>query len=101
MSRALIYRGRGKADLYHVAYNADANGNATRVLLSPRDKWVGNDYWTYDGEITMSTLDRAVRVMARYENRGQIRQVEIENRRPTQTRPGRRKLRAIAEVSHE
>jgi len=72
MSRALIYRGRGKADLYHVAYNADANGNATRVLLSPRDKWVGNDYWTYDGEITMSTLDRAVRVMARYENRGQM-----------------------------
>ena len=29
------------------------------------------------------------------------RQVEIENRRPAQTRPGRRKLRAIAEVSHE
>lgn len=56
---------------YSIAYNADMGGHATRVLLSPDDRWVGHDYWTYTGEITITPMDRALRVMRHYERRNQ------------------------------
>lgn len=52
---------------YAVAMNAGNNGEATKVRFSPRDFWVGNDYWSFVREYTPNDKDRGLRAMSRFE----------------------------------
>lgn len=60
--------GRNKYDVFRVFQN-DTNETAVRVILGPRDRWVGFDYWRYVETLTLSPLQRGIWLMAKLEQR--------------------------------
>jgi hypothetical protein len=70
MGNQLIREGRKYLE-YSVYLHAGNLGEATKVRLGSRDRWVGDDYWYFNREYEPSRKDRAFSLMSRFENCGQ------------------------------
>lgn len=59
---------RGKLRVvYNVCQHAGNHGEATKVRFSPRDYWVGDDYWRFVEEYKPFRKERAFSLMSRLE----------------------------------
>ena len=67
MSNHAVRMRGGRYQLYEICYNADQCGTQTHVLFRPEDRWVGNDYWMYQGTFQALRLTRAATVMLKLE----------------------------------